>query len=61
MAQVARNLTDHLDGFLRNRRYLILDNDVLFTAQFVRILKEADVKVVRTACQSPDMNSIAER
>lgn len=27
MAQVARNLTDYVDGFLRDRRYLILDND----------------------------------
>jgi putative transposase len=25
MAQVARNLTDHVDGFLRDKRYLILD------------------------------------
>ncbi len=26
MAQVARNLTDHVDGFLRNKCYLIVDN-----------------------------------
>ncbi len=31
MAHVARNLTDHVDGFLRDKRYLILDNDTLFT------------------------------
>ncbi len=61
MAQTARNLTDHLDGFLRDQRYLIVDNARVFIAQFERILAEAGVEVVRTAIQAPDMNSIAER
>ncbi len=61
MAQVARNLTDHLDSFLRDKHYLILDNDTLFTAQFKRTLKDAGVKVVRTAIQAPNMNAFAER
>ena len=26
MAQVARGLTDHVDGFLCNQKFLILDN-----------------------------------
>ncbi|MGK0434078.1 MAG: putative transposase, partial [Planctomycetota bacterium] len=41
MAQVARNLTDQVDGFLRDMKYLIRDNDALYTKQFVRILKDA--------------------
>ena len=61
MAQVARNLTDHADGFLRARRYLILDLDTKFTDQFNRILYGAGVEVVRTAYQAPNMNAIAER
>lgn len=61
MAQVARNLTDSVDGFLRGQRYLILDNDSLFTKQFVGILGDAGVKVVRTAVQAPNMNAFAER
>jgi putative transposase len=61
MAQVARNLTDHVDGFLRDKKFLILDNDVLYSKQFVRILKDAGTKVVHTAIQAPDMNAIAER
>jgi len=57
----ARNLTDQVDGFLREKKFLILDNDALCTKQFVRILKDAGTKVVHTAIQAPDMNAIAER
>ena len=38
MAQVARNLTAMDDGFLHGMRYLILDLDSKFTAQFERVL-----------------------
>jgi transposase InsO family protein len=61
MAQVARNLTDHFDGFLRGKRFLIVDRDRKFTDQFKRILSDAGVTVVLTACQAPNMNAIAER
>ncbi len=60
MAQVARNLTG-VDGGLRDRRYLILDRDTKFTAQFRGILEEAGVQVVQTAFRAPNMNAIAER
>ena len=36
MTQVARNLTDAGDGFLRGVQYLILDRDPLYTAAFRR-------------------------
>ncbi|MHC4922336.1 MAG: hypothetical protein ACYTKC_22470 [Planctomycetota bacterium] len=61
MAQVARNLTSHGDGFLNGMRYLVLDNDSKFTGQFRRMLKDAGVDVVHTAFQAPNMNAYAER
>ncbi len=61
MAQVARNLTDQVDGFLRNKSYLILDRDSKFTTQFRHTLEDSGVKVVQIAFQAPNMNAIAER
>ena len=61
LVQVARNLTDYRDGFLRGKRYLILDLDTKFTGQFTRTLHDAGVEVVRTAYQAPNMNAIEER
>jgi putative transposase len=61
MAQVARNLTAIDDGFLQQMRYLILDRDSKFTAQFLRILERAGGRGVTTAFQAPNMNAIAER
>jgi len=61
MAQVARNLTDAVDGFLRNKRYLIHDRSPLFTSVFAEILKAAGVKVVKLPPRSPDLNPHAER
>ena len=39
MTQVARNLTDPVDGFLRGVQNLILDRDPLYTAAFRRPLR----------------------
>ena len=61
VTQVARNLTDHVDGFLRDKKFLILDNDALFAKQFCSILEDAGVQVVCTAIQAPNMNAFAER
>ena len=61
MAQVARNLTAEDDGFLRNMRFLVIDRDGKFTAQFCQILKDTGIEVVRTAYQAPNMNAFAER
>ena len=61
MAQVARNLTDAVDGFLRSKRYLIHDRSPLFTSVFAEILKAAGVKVVKLPPRSPDLNPHAER
>ena len=61
MAQVARNLTDVVDGFLRGHQLLILDRDTKFTAQFKRILKDAGVRVVEIPYQAANCNAHAER
>lgn len=61
MAQIARNLTDPAEGFVRSKRFLIVDLDSKFTAQFCAILEDAGVRIVRTAFQAPNMNAFAER
>jgi putative transposase len=61
MEQIARNLTDAVDGFLRRSRYLIHDRDPLFTKAFTQILRVAGVKTVRLPARSPDLNAFAER
>ena len=61
MQQVARNLADAHDGFLRNARYLIHDRDPLFTGAFKAILKSGGVKTVKLPVRSPNLNGHAER
>jgi transposase InsO family protein len=61
MSQAARNLTDCVDGFLKGKRYLIVDRDALFADRFKAILESAEVKIVRTSIQAPNMNAFAER
>jgi transposase InsO family protein len=61
MAQVARNVTDDVDGFLRGKRYLIHDRDPLYTDEFLRILRDAGVESVKLPPQSPNLNAHAER
>jgi len=60
MVQLARNLTAHTDGSLRDNKYLIFDNDTPFKKKFCCILEDAGEKIARTAIQAPVMNAIAE-
>jgi putative transposase len=59
--QLARNLTDLEDGFLRGSRYLIHDRDPLFTRAFEVTLESAGVQPVRLPARSPNLNAYAER
>ena len=59
--QIARNLTDSVDGFLRGKRYLIHDRDPLFTAAFRATLSAAGVTCLKLPPRSPNLNSVAER
>jgi transposase InsO family protein len=61
MKQIARNLTDAVDGFLKNTRYLIHDRDPLFTQRFTEILGATGTKTVELPPRSPDLNAFAER
>ncbi len=61
MAQVARNLTDAIDGFLVGHRFLICDRDAKFTARFRLLLEDAGVQVIRSPRQAPNCNAYAER
>jgi hypothetical protein len=61
MKQVARNLMDPVNGFLRGAKYLIHDRDPLFSKAFIAILKAGSVKSVKIPAQSPNCNSYAER
>ena len=63
MKQVARNLTDHVDGFLKDAGHLIHDRDPLFCEEFRDILKQGPsaLKTVKLPARSPNLNSFAER
>ena len=61
MEQMARNLTDLFDGFLRNARHLIHDRDPLDTRAFAEILKSSGVQPIRLPPRSPNLNAHAER
>jgi hypothetical protein len=59
--QVARNLTDGVDGFLRGKRYLIHDRDPLYTIEFREALAGEGIKTIRLPARSPSLNAYAER
>lgn len=61
MAQVARNLTDVVDGFLLRKRFLICDRDTKFSGGFRRLLSDAGIEVIRTPYCAPNANAYAER
>ena len=61
MTQMARNLTDPDDGFLRDPHHLILDRDPLYTAAFRKRLRDSGVTLVRLPARSPNLNAFAER
>jgi putative transposase len=61
MTQVARNLTDAHEGFLRGVQHVILDRDPLYTVTFRRLLRDSGVKSPRLPARSPNLNAFAER
>jgi hypothetical protein len=46
MTQIARNLTDDVDGFFKGKRYLIHDRDPLYTKEFLSMLAERDIEEI---------------
>ena len=61
MKQVAKNLTNCEDGSLNESRYLLLDRDTKFTAEFQGILKQSGVEPVLLPPRSPNLNAHLER
>ncbi len=61
MEQMARNLTDSVDGFLRGKRFLIHDRDPIFTEVFDEILRSVGIDPVKLPPRSPNLNAFAER
>ena len=61
MNQIARNLSDSVDGLLTGKRYLIHDRDPLFTDEFLSTLKVVGVESVKLPPRSPNLNAYAER
>jgi hypothetical protein len=57
MMQCARQLTDHVDGFLLDKRYLIHDRDTKFTAAFDQYLRDQGVEPLVLPPQSPNLNA----
>jgi transposase InsO family protein len=60
MLQMARNLTDAEDGFLKGKRVLIHDRDPLFTQKFRETLRAAGVRSLKLPKRSPNLNSYSE-
>jgi transposase InsO family protein len=61
MSQIGRNLTDAVEGIMKDKRYLIHDRDPLFTAEFLGMLAEVGGKSVKLPARSPNLNAYAER
>jgi putative transposase len=61
MKQMARNLLDPFDGFLRQATHLIHDRDPLLSKAWRSMLGDDGVKCVRIPRHSPNCNPFAER
>ena len=55
MEQMARNLTDPGEGFLRTSRHLIHDRDPLYTRVFEETLSSSGVRPIRLPARSPTL------
>ena len=60
MVQVARNQVDFIDGKLNGFRYIIHDNDTLFSGRFTDILLGAGCKTKHTRPFCPEQNGYVE-
>uniref|UniRef100_UPI00404B6021 integrase core domain-containing protein n=1 Tax=Cephaloticoccus sp. TaxID=1985742 RepID=UPI00404B6021 len=61
ISQIGRNLTDAFCGFLKGKRFIIMDRDASFHAAFRLLLEQSGVRVVRTPPSSPNCNAYIER
>jgi putative transposase len=61
MLQIGRNLTDAFNGFLRGKRFLIMDRDCTFHSAFRALFEQTGIRPVRTPSSSPNCNAHLER
>jgi transposase InsO family protein len=61
MTQIARNVTDAEDGFLRGTRYLILDRDTKYSDEFRSVLVHEGIHLIRLPPRAPNLKAFAER
>ena len=64
MRQMAKNMTDCVDGFLlgkTRKTHLIMDNDTRFSQAFCKILSDEGIESVKIAPACPNMNAYIER
>ena len=61
MEQLARNLTDPVEGCLRTASHLIHDRDPLYMRVFGEILTGGGVQPIRLPPKSPNLNAYAKR
>jgi putative transposase len=61
LLQAARNVTDAEEGFLRGKRYLLMDRDGKFSEAFRGTLEAVGVKAVRLPPRSPNLSAHIER
>jgi transposase InsO family protein len=61
MLQMARQLTDAVDGILLGKRYIILDRDTKYCEAFRAFLTREGIEVIRLPPRSPNLNAYAER
>ena len=59
--QVGRNLTDPLDGFLRKKRYLLMDRDSKHCQAFRELVEQSGPRCVRLPPRSPNLSAHLER
>jgi len=61
MLQMARQLTDGVDGILFDKQHIIVDRDTKYCQAFRDFLKREGIEVIRLPPRSPNLNAYAER
>jgi transposase InsO family protein len=61
MKQIARNLTDVEEGFLKGKRFVLMDRDAKFCEAFRNRLHDAGCEPVQLPPRSPNLNAHLER
>ena len=61
MKTIALELTNHEDGFLKQKKYLIMVRDVTFSQSFRDFLCNEGMKPVRLPPRSPNLSAHLER